>query len=98
MRSRYSAYALGGYGEYLLKTWSPSSSQGLSAEQLSEKTVEWIGLDVISKRQKNDDGFVEFKAYFLDENQQESSMHERSVFQRMNGKWLYLGREDDGLR
>jgi SEC-C motif-containing protein len=26
MRSRFSAYALGGYGEYLMSTWLPSSA------------------------------------------------------------------------
>ena len=32
MRSRYSAYALGGYGGYL-KTWFPEKAKGLTAKR-----------------------------------------------------------------
>ncbi|MDX2463868.1 MAG: YchJ family metal-binding protein, partial [Porticoccus sp.] len=35
MRSRYSAYALGGYGDYLLATWFSATSAGLNAKDLS---------------------------------------------------------------
>ena len=35
MRSRFSAYALGGYGEYLISTWLPASAKGLSILDLS---------------------------------------------------------------
>ena len=35
MRSRYSAYALGNHGEYLLRTWFPPTARGLSAAILS---------------------------------------------------------------
>jgi SEC-C motif-containing protein len=93
MRSRYSAYAIGGYGEYLLKTWLPSTSQGLSIEQLSTNDTKWTDLVIIQKSQKGDDGFVEFKAYFLDDEGQQSVLHEQSVFKRVKGKWLYVGGE-----
>jgi len=29
IRSRFSTYALGGYGEYLISTWLPASAKGL---------------------------------------------------------------------
>ncbi len=32
MRSRYSAYALGNYGDYLLETWFPATAKGLTAK------------------------------------------------------------------
>lgn len=100
MRSRYSAYALGGYGDYLLNTWLPATSQGLSAEQLSAKESEWTDLIVLAKSQKGDDGFVEFKAYYIDRDKSDSIvdkdkkvLHEKSVFKRIQGKWLYVGGE-----
>ena len=89
MRSRYSAYSLGGYGEYLLQTWLPSMAQGLSASALSLQTTQWLGLEVINKSQKGDQGFVEFSAFFLDSNKKKSIHHEKSVFQRVSGQWFY---------
>lgn len=93
MRSRYSAYALGGLGEYLLNTWHPAMVKDLTAESLSEGSCEWVRLEVLSKAQKGDEGTVEFKAYFIDENGSENILHEKSYFQRIAGKWLYVGAE-----
>lgn len=93
MRSRFSAYALGGYGDYLLSTWFPASAMGLTASALSKKTVEWQRLEVISSSQKGDNGTVEFNAWF---NQSPNSdeiemMHEVSEFVRIQSRWLYVG-------
>ena len=93
MRSRYSAYALGNYGEYLLHTWFPPTARGLTAETLSQRSCEWMGLEVIAKEQTGDQGMVEFKAGFRDENGVHQVMHEKSVFQRIGGSWLYVGGE-----
>ncbi|MGH1439266.1 MAG: YchJ family protein [Cellvibrionaceae bacterium] len=113
MRSRYSAYALGGYGEYLLATWLPAMAKNLSEQQLSHKESEWAGLEILSKSQKGDDGEVEFKAYYRDLDGGEtdgsevdssetdgngnkalaSVLHEKSVFKRIQGRWLYVGGE-----
>ena len=90
MRSRYSAYALGGYGDYLLSTWLPEMTQGLTAEALSEKTINWVRLEVINNNQKGDDGYVEFKAYYKDESGLEKAHHEKSTFKRMNRQWYYV--------
>ena len=38
MRSRYAAFALGGYGQYLLATWLPEFSHGLDENSLSIKS------------------------------------------------------------
>ena len=51
MRSRYSAYALGGYGDYLLETWFPATAKGLTVEALSLRTCEWVELEVLDKSQ-----------------------------------------------
>ena len=66
MRSRYSAYALGGYGDYLLATWFSATAGELTAAALSEKSVEWQGLEVLSSEQHGDKAMVEFKAHYLE--------------------------------
>jgi SEC-C motif-containing protein len=102
MRSRYTAYALGGYGEYLLMTWLPDTAQGLTVEALSEKTVSWQQLDIINKSQQGDTGTVEFKASFVNDKVNDIDididsdkaelevMHEISRFKRIDGRWFYV--------
>ncbi len=93
MRSRFSAYALGGYGQYLLATWFPATARGLTAQSLSERSVDWQKLEIVAKSQSGDDGMVEFNAYFKDGNENDALevMHEISEFKRINGRWLYVG-------
>ena len=104
MRSRYCAYALGGEGDYLLQTWFPPTAKGLTAAQLSERTVCWQRLQVLDKSQDGDNGTVEFNAYFvarrddangtdvLEEVDAETDvLHEVSEFKRVKGRWYYIG-------
>ncbi|HSC76536.1 MAG TPA: YchJ family metal-binding protein [Pseudomonadales bacterium] len=91
MRSRYSAYALGGYGDYLLQTWFPATARGLTAVELSERSHEWYKLDVLNKSQQGDNGEVEFKAYFYADNRELDAMRECSTFKRIKGCWYYVG-------
>lgn len=99
MRSRYSAYAQGGYGEYLLKTWFPATTKGLTVESLSIRELNWCGLEIISKSQHGDEATVEFKAWYHSDQkdavdyrgQQCEFMHEHSVFTRVAGRWFYVG-------
>ncbi len=93
MRSRFSAFALGGHGQYLLDTWLPSMTQHLSAQELSQKNTQWVDLNIIAKSQSGDDGVVEFKAYFIDDEGNRQLHHERSVFKRVANRWLYVGGE-----
>ena len=93
MRSRYSAYALGGYGDYLLETWLPSSAMGLSAADLSVRSLTWVDLTVLNKSQQGESGFVEFRAAYLDELGQRTTHHEKSTFSRVKGRWFYVGEE-----
>jgi SEC-C motif-containing protein len=95
MRSRYSAYALGDCGEYLLQTWFPATAKGLTAESLSRRSCDWFQLEVLDKSQKGDQGSVEFNAWFYDGSGDKQLMHEKSVFQRIHGRWLYVGGEVD---
>lgn len=92
MRSRYSAYALGGYGEYLVSTWLPTALEGFTAADLSEKTLEWQRLEVISSSQRGDKGVVEFKAWFRKSPASEDVdvMHEISDFIRIKSRWYYV--------
>ena len=93
MRSRYSAYALGGYGDYLLATWLPSMCKGLSSTELSVHSVDWVSLEIIDKSQQGNNGYVEFKAIFLNKDGKEEIQHEKSVFRRISGRWYYVGGE-----
>jgi SEC-C motif-containing protein len=93
MRSRYTAYALGDHGDYLLNTWLNSESLGLTAGQLSSSEHEWTRLEVLAKSQHGDEAMVEFKAYHRDDSGTELVLHERSRFQRINGCWYYQSGE-----
>jgi SEC-C motif domain protein len=90
MRSRYTAYSLGNHGEYLLKTWAAETSEGLTALSLSEKTYEWIKLEILDSEQKGNKGIVEFNACYKDEDDTFKVLHERSNFLRREGRWYYL--------
>jgi SEC-C motif-containing protein len=93
MRSRFTAYALGNKGEYLLATWFPATAKGLSADDLSLRRVNWQKLEVINKSQQADTASVEFKAYFSPryEDGENEVMHEISEFTRVKGRWYYVG-------
>ena len=90
MRSRYTAYALGNYGEYLLATWLPETSKGLTAASLSEKSLDWIKLEILNSHQKGDAGKVEFKAYYKTDDGELSILHEISSFRRIDRRWYYV--------
>ncbi|MDX1490351.1 MAG: YchJ family metal-binding protein [Pseudohongiellaceae bacterium] len=93
MRSRYCAYYLGGYGDYLYRTWHPSSRGALSAAELSRKDTDWQSLEIIDSAQHGNLGTVEFIAYFKDSNGHKGRHHEKSNFMRQSGQWLYCDAE-----
>ncbi|MDP6652077.1 MAG: YchJ family metal-binding protein [Gammaproteobacteria bacterium] len=90
MRSRYTAFALGNHGDYLLGTWHPSQSGSLTAESLSVKATQWLGLKILDYNQQGNAGMVEFEATYSDEEGNAGVHHEKSQFIREGGKWLYL--------
>jgi SEC-C motif-containing protein len=92
MRSRYSAYSLGGYGEYLLKTWFAPMARDLSVDELSKSDTEWLSLKILDSGISGNSGWVEFKAVYKD-NQHPIEMHEKSVFTLQGNRWLYIGGE-----
>ncbi len=89
MRSRFTAYFLGGYGEYLLKTWFKAAELGLAAEELSRHSVNWQKLEVLNTSDQGDRGEVEFNAYYSGHGKL-LLMHERSLFKRIKGIWYYV--------
>lgn len=90
MRSRYTAHALGGYGEYLVSTWLSAVELGLTAAAFGEHNVDWKKLEVLSASQKGDDGEVEFRAYYQPAGNDTLLIHhEHSLFKRINGVWYY---------
>ena len=93
MRSRYSAYALGGHGDYLLATWLPSVTKGLTSVELSVRAVDWVGMEIVSKSQQGEHGQVEFNAFYLADDGKQEVLHENSVFKRICGRWYYVGGE-----
>jgi len=87
MRSRFSGYILQ-LGHYLFDTYHADYRGNLTPTQLAEKTVEWKNLQIIETDTLDTTGFVEFKAWYIDENQL-SCLHERSRFIKLDKQWLY---------
>ncbi len=89
MRSRFSAYTLGGFGQYLHDTWHPNYRKGLTPNSLSQRTCDWQSLEVLQSKQEGDKGGVEFRAKYIDEKGELLYHHEISVFVRVKGRWYY---------
>lgn len=90
MRSRYAAFALGGYGQYLLDTWHPDYAPAVSPQDLGSVDSNWLCLDILDSSQQGDQGTVAFCARFLDENDNPQTHRENSRFVRIKGRWYYL--------
>lgn len=104
MRSRYAAYA-SGLVEHILRTTDPSGPHFEPAtehwrEQVAAfcRDVTFVGLEVLEARADGDRGIVDFRAH-LSSDQGATVMAERSLFRRVEGRWLYHSglRQDQGL-
>lgn len=94
MRSRYSAYVVVDV-EYLVKTTHLTQRKNFDEVDIRAWAVanEWQKLEVINTKKgrlDDNDGEVEFKAYFLDETKKQQIHHEKSTFIKENEKWFYL--------
>lgn len=99
MRSRYSAFVLG-LGEYLVHSWHPDYLGPLTVEELSQTDTNWDGLEILAAQggPADESGMVEFKAWFLEEDERpflRHCLHERSRFVRYQGRWVYTEGEQD---
>lgn len=89
MRARYTAYTVGGYGDYLFHTWHPQYRGGLTSQSLSQASRKWIKLEVFESKQIGDRAAIEFKAYYIDDKGVPQCHHEISQFLRNKGRWFY---------
>lgn len=88
MRSRYSAYAKK-RPEYLLETALHKADRA-SIESWMQ-SAEFLRLEILHCRKGkalDKKGFVEFKAYYLEE-EKERVLHEVSAFVKHKGRWYY---------
>jgi SEC-C motif-containing protein len=90
MRSRYSAYVRQGV-DYLVATTAFLQRQLLSKKDVLEwsQTNKWNKLEIIEATSN----MVEFKAFYIDSNNQSHIHHEKSTFIIEDGKWCYVDGE-----
>ncbi len=98
MRSRYSAYALN-LSDYIIATTHPENpyyEENLEAwkENIAEfaSTNTFDGLEIVDFQEKGNKATVTFLAR-LTEGDQDSSFCEKSLFEKVGGKWLYKSGE-----
>ena len=92
MRSRYTAFYKGSI-DYLIATQCPSRRRDDDRATLAQtlRTTKWHSLRVLRTEQRTlDKGIVEFAAFYQDESDVVSQLHERSAFLRKDGRWYYL--------
>lgn len=96
MRSRYVAFTLANV-DYLLKSHH-SKSRPLKDRKnilIWAKKINWLGLIIHNTSLgliNHEQGYVEFSAMYS-ENGKLEVIHEKSLFVRENGKWVYLSGE-----
>ena len=83
MRSRYTAFYARDFA-YLERTWHPDTRPTLTGDEPSG----WVGLEIIESWEEGDEGEVEFKAKLIHDGKLET-LHERSEFDKIDGKWFY---------
>jgi len=93
MRSRYTAFTLANV-DYLMRSHSAKTRPIKERKSIEKwaKSVVWMGLTVLNTQagEATDEiGYVEFEALYL-ENGQPQQIHEKSLFRRENGKWVYV--------
>ena len=89
MRSRFSAFALG-LDACLLSSWHPSTRP--AALELDDGVV-WLKLqivDTVAGGPDDETGVVEFRASYRGAGGTAGVLHERSRFERVDGRWRYL--------
>lgn len=90
MRARYCAHILNNTA-FVIETYHSSCHAEQDAQAIEESVhSEWVKLEVLDAPvPKAEEGFVEFKAYFMEEGQQ-YCLHERSRFVMEDQQWRYI--------
>lgn len=96
MRARFSAYSTGSI-PFLGDSLHPSVREEHDEEavRIWSESSEWLGLEIKSVErggEDDDEGVVEFVASFRD-NEGPRSHHERSRFERFEGRWYFVDGE-----
>lgn len=89
MRARYSAFARGD-AAYLLRSWHPDTRP---SRVRFEPGLRWLRLDVLDTAGGDlldTEGAVEFDAHH-ERRGERQVLHERSLFLRHEGTWVYVG-------
>jgi len=94
MRSRYSAYVTIAV-DYIMQTTHRSTRHLYNKASIEKwaKSSSWQRLEIISKQAGETldvEGFVEFKAYYLDELKRLRVHHENSNFLKERGEWFFV--------
>lgn len=95
MRSRYVAFTLADV-DYLVATHHSDSREKIDQKNLGlwAKSVRWIRLEVLKVENgtaEDEEGIVEFRASYQ-EGKRFRSIHEKSLFKREFGTWVYFGK------
>jgi SEC-C motif-containing protein len=100
MRARYSAYVYNDI-DYIKDTYLDEDDDFdyNGTKRWAESSV-WEGLSIKSVEkgsEEDDEGFVEFVAYYTDENGKSSYHQEKSLFKKVDGKWMFVEGIFEGL-
>lgn len=93
MRSRYTAHVRHDAG-YLMRTTHPSTRGKHNEQKVREwaSSVAWRRLDILDRqkgRGKDEEGIVEFQAWFIDDEGLQC-LRERSRFLKEGPAWFYV--------
>jgi len=96
MRSRYTAFTQAN-ADYLMRSRSVKTRPIKERKSIEKwaKSVCWMGLTILQTQEgeaTDETGLVEFKAIYL-ENSKLEQIHEKSHFEREDGKWVYVSGE-----
>lgn len=98
MRSRYCAYALG-LIDYIIKTTHPENPDAASDKNRWKKEIlafsqntRFEKLTILEFTEVGDRAYVTFFAK-LSQNGKDASFMERSQFEKLAGRWLYIGKQ-----
>ena len=93
MRSRFVAFTKADI-TYLMKSHHSTTRPIKDKKNMERwaKSVQWMGLVILGTeagQEKDNRGMVEFRALYL-ENGELQQIHEKSKFEKENGKWAYV--------
>ncbi|BDD01759.1 UPF0225 protein (plasmid) [Persicobacter psychrovividus] len=93
MRSRYTAHVKANV-DYIVNTTLPEQQADIDRAAVTAWAVktQWKGLEIVStlEKEEGNEGIVEFKAFF-EANGQVKQHHERSIFEKREDQWYYVG-------